>query len=250
MKNKKIEQELIELFNANGELSVHTISKKIYVSEATARRYLNILEQKGIVIRTHGGAVLNNMANNKNLPIYLRIATTKTEKKSIAEKASRLIRDGQVIFLDASSTSFHLVPFLEKFNDLLVVTNSLKTAITLAEMKIQTICIGGKVDNISFACNDYDTISFLRKINGDLFFFSCDALSDEGLLSDNSKEQNIFRLECLRMAKKKVLLIDHSKLNKKCWYNLCDLSDLDYCFCDIPLPDNLAGMVRNTPNEQ
>ena len=72
-----------------------------------------------------------------------------------------------------------------------MVTNSLKTAITLVEMKIQTICIGGNVDNSSFACNDYDSISFLKKINADIFFFSCDALSDDGMLSDNSKEQNL-----------------------------------------------------------
>lgn len=239
------EQSIMELLSSNTEVSVSTIAKRLFVSTPTARRYLAMLAEKGMVIRTHGGAVLNNMSENKNTPLYLRLSKMTENKKVIAQNAAKLIRDGNVIFLDASSTAFHLLPHLDRFRDLLVVTNSLKTAITLTEMGIQTIALGGKVSAGNYACNSFDTVSAVRSINPDFFFFSCDALSDDGLLTDNSQEESILRTECMRFAKNSVLLIDSSKLHKKCWYNLGTLKDVDYCFCNEELPEALLSMTKS-----
>ena len=238
-------QSILDLLSSGNEVSVSAIAKHLYVSEPTVRRYLTSLEQDGLVLRTHGGAVLNNISDNRNSPLYLRLTRTKEEKKIIAAEAVKLIHNGDIIFLDASSTAFHLIPHLNQFSNLIVITNGLKTALALTEMNIQTIILGGTVNPTNFSCSDYETISSLRKVNVNYFFFSCDALTDDGVLTDNSREQCLFRIECMHSAKNNVLLIDSSKLNKKCWYNICSLQEVDYCFCDVPLPENLIKLPRN-----
>ncbi len=238
------EQSVLDLLSSNTVVSVGTIAKKLFVSEPTARRYLSALAEKGLVIRTHGGVIINNLSENRNMPLYLRLSAMTEDKKLIASSAAKLIRDGNVIFLDASSTAFHMLPYLEGFRDLLVVTNSLKTAITLTEMGIRTISLGGRVAPVNFACNSYETLETIKNINADFFFFSCDALSEDGQLTDNSQEESILRSRFMKFSRNNVLLIDSSKLNKKCWYNLCSLSDLDYCFCNAELPENLTSKLK------
>ena len=92
------EQELIDLLmSANTVLTVKNIAKQLYISEPTARRYLTSLANKGYVVRTHGGAMINyNMSLNKNVPLYLRVSSLSEEKNKIAQSAAKLIRDEQV----------------------------------------------------------------------------------------------------------------------------------------------------------
>lgn len=241
------EQEVIDLLtSSNTVMTVKNISAQLFISEPTVRRYLTSLANKGYVVRTHGGAMINyNMTLNKNVPLYLRITNMSEEKNKIAKAAANLIKDGDMIFLDASSSSFHLLPYLRNFHNLLVCTNSLKTAITLAEMNIKTVILGGDITASSLASDSQETVDMIKNFNADLLFFSCDALSDDGELTDNNREASHLRKQYMKNAKTKVLLIDHTKLGKKCRYSLCSLSSVDYCFCNIPLPENLQDTVKN-----
>ena len=210
--NEKDQEFLDLLAKTNTVMSVKDIAKELFISEPTARRRLSSLSQKGLIIRTHGGAMINYTANyNKNIPLYFRLTSMSGEKNAIAKKAASLIKDGR----------------------LLVCTNSLKTAISLAEMGINTISLGGDVNLSNLSCNGLDTINMIKKFNADILFFSCDALSDSGILTD------------MKNAAKKVLLLDSTKMHNRCWYTLCSLSHVDYCFCDTSLPDNLKKMLKS-----
>ena len=243
---KEKEQELVDLLTqSNTIVSVKEICKKLFISEPTARRYISALHDKGLVLRTHGGAIINyNTSSNKSVPLYFRISSMSEEKNSIAKQASSLIKDGNVIFLDASSSAFHLLPHLKNFHDITVCTNSLKTAVTLGEMNIKTICLGGDVSSYNLSCNGYETIASIKNFYADLLFFSCDALNEQGMLSDNSKESSYIRREFIKNSKTRVLLLDASKINKQCWHSLCHLSEIDYCFCDSPLPQSLTQLLK------
>lgn len=240
------EQDLLNLLtHANTVMTVKDISNKLFISEPTARRYLSSLSEKGLVVRTHGGAMINyNVSLNKSVPLYLRMTSLSETKELIAQKASELIKDGQFIFLDASSTSFHLLPFLRTFRDITICTNGLKTAITLAEMNINTIALGGEVNLSNLSCNSVETLDMIKNFNADILFFSCDALSSDGILTDNTKESTHLRRQLLKTSAIKVLLMDSSKFNKKCYNNLCSLSDIDYFISDKPLPPELMAMLK------
>ena len=243
------EQELLDLLTQTSiVLSVKDIAHKLFVSEPTARRYLSSLEKKGLIFRTHGGAMINHtVATNKTDPFFLRSSSMTENKNEIAKKAASLIRDGSVIFLDASSTAFHMLPYLKNFHNITVCTNGLKTAVRLAEMSIRTVLFGGDVNLANVACDNAHTIESIKKFNADILFFSCDALSDDGLLTDNSLNASCIRAQYVKNAATCVLLLDSSKLHKKCWYTFSSLDEVDYIFSDIEIPQELQSKLRQHP---
>lgn len=235
------EQQILQLIS-NDCMTVKEISKRLFMSEATVRRKLIKLENQNLIIRTHGGAVLNlNQRIYKNIPLYLRTSQLNEEKKLIAAKAVKLISDGDVLFVDSSSTALYLLSYLRSLKNITVCTNSLKAAMILAEMEISCVFLGGNVIPNEQACNSEETAEMIQRINADLFFFSCDALSLDGVLSDNSKHSCYLRSKYMKNAEKSVLLIDNTKLDKKYHYTLCTLGDIDYCICDKALPQEVIN---------
>ena len=244
-------KEILELLSkANSIMTVKEISKQLFISEPTVRRKLAQLEQEDLVIRTHGAALINYASLKKqNAPLYFRLANVSTEKNKIAQQASELVQDGAMIFLDASSTAFHIIPYLKQFNNLTICTNSIKTAAALAEMNLHVVCFGGDVNNSNMSCNNFETMDYIQKYNADILFFSCDALSADGVLTDNNKDACYIRSKLLQQSATSVLLIDNTKLDKKCSNRLCSLSDIDYVFCNEPLPQPLISMLKSDKNK-
>lgn len=150
--------------------TVKTLANRLYASEATVRRDLTELEKRGLVKRLHGGVVLLDGAN-RELPIAVREQQNVEAKREIAAKAAKYLRDGQVIFLDASSTVMFLIKYFESFKLLTIVTNGLKTAQELSGLNHNVYCTGGlMLHNSSAYVGDF-AVDFVRHFNADVFFF-------------------------------------------------------------------------------
>lgn len=239
------DNEILRLV-ATSFVTVKEIADRLFMSESTVRRRLAGLEKAGWIIRTHGGAMLNkNQPHHKNLPLYLRSMQLDGAKQQIAQKAVSLIADGDTIFIDSSSTALFLLPLLSRFQQLAVFTNSLKAASVLSEMEIPCTVFGGDVIPSEMACLSEETYAAIANTHADILFFSCDALSADGVLSDNSKRGCYLRRQYMQHARRTVLLIDDTKLGKQHPYRLCDLSDVDVCVCNQPLP---PAVVESAPN--
>jgi DeoR/GlpR family transcriptional regulator of sugar metabolism len=76
----KIEQKLLSLLSPDTATSVRFLSERLYVSESTARRYINTLAERGLVIRTHGGCMPSGLALDSNTPMYIRFSSDQEEK--------------------------------------------------------------------------------------------------------------------------------------------------------------------------
>jgi len=239
------EQEIVDLLlKENALLKVDVISKKLFISEQTVRRRLKSLAEKGVVIRTHGGASLNyTNLKNQSIPLYLRMSKMSDAKSVIAYKASKYVKSGDLIFLDGSTTCFHMIPSLSHIPNITICTNSLKTALTLAEMKIKTILFGGEVNN-NLLSNGYETIDQIKKYKADVLFFSCDALSSDGILTDDSRESNAIRLALMNNASKKILLVDYSKFNSTYHNVLCSLTDVDIAITNGTIDEKLKSLPK------
>lgn len=240
------EKEILSLLSPNTSVSIKTIAKKLYISEPTARRYLAKLSDEGYVIRTHGGCMLNYVKTEKDIPLYVRLASNNEGKQQIAKKAATLIEASKTIFLDASSTVFQLIPYLKDINNLTVITNGLKTAMALTEMNVKTFCTGGFISQYNMAMSSMSAIDAIKMMNADMFFFSCESLAENGTLVDNSYEETFIRRAIMKQSAVNVLLIDNSKIfkNGKFKYNLATLREIDYCISNVKLADDLAEMPR------
>ena len=245
----KIDAKDNEILNlvASSFVTAKEIADRLFMSESTVRRRLAGLEEAGWVIRTHGGAVLNkNQQPGKNLPLYLRTMQLGEEKHLLASKAVSLINDGDTLFVDGSSTVLFLLPLLHRFPNVTVFTNSIKAATMLAEMEIACTFFGGDVISGELACRSEETFDLIAKTYADWFFFSCDGLSDDGVLTDHSKHNCYLRLQYMKQAKRSVLLIDDTKLGKQCSHRLCHLSEVDVAVCNRAFPDALIERAPET----
>lgn len=226
MYNLERQEQIIEILEKYKSISVTKLAKLLYVSQPTIRRDLSLLEQQGKVQRTHGGVVLRKMSDAE-IPLMFREDQNNTAKKTIAEKAAMLIRDGDVIFLDASSTVSYLIPYLEKFNDLIVITNSPKTSIRLGEHNIKSYCTGGQLLMHSVAYVGSETERFVSNINADLFFFSSRGYTESGMITDSSEEEVSVKKAMLKNSEKSYYLCDTSKKGNKYAFNICSVKDIE-----------------------
>ena len=227
----KREDQYINLL-AQKPYSVKELSEKLFISEPTVRRDIVVLREKGLVTSKKGIATLKTNSPDQRIPLFIRHLEQNEKKQSIALKAIRHIKDGDVIMLDASTTAFHLLAHLTKFKNILVITNGAKTALEAASMGIRTICTGGELMTESFCYVGVDAESVLRNYNADVAFFSCRGISDGGIVSDNSILENAMRKIMIKNSKKSYLLCDSSKLGKTYLNTLCLVKDLEGVITD------------------
>lgn len=225
MYNLERQEQIIEILEKRKSISVTKLSELLYVSQPTVRRDLRILEEQGKVQRTHGGVVLRK-ASDLEIPLLFREDQNNLAKKSIAKKAAEYVTDGSVIFLDASSTAAHLIPHLEKFNDIIVVTNSPKASMLLGERNIKNYCTGGLLLMHSIAYVGNEAERFIANINADLFFFSSRGYLEKGIITDSSDPEVAIKKAMLKNTERSFYLCDNSKKNKKYAFNICSTEDV------------------------
>ena len=218
--------QILDFIKEHETISVQQIVNKFFVSEATARRDLSALETTGLVRRIFGGATLI-IGSDQQVPLFVRKQENQQEKTLLAEKAVQYIREGNVIFIDASSSAQHLLPHLQKFKDLVVITNGIITAQLLGEMNIKVYVTGGLLINNSSVLVGHDTENFINKLNADVCFLSCKGLNDDGKLTDTSYEETEVRKYYLKNSKKKVILLTSNKIGKTYLHTLCHRDDVD-----------------------
>ena len=207
--------------------SIKELAEKLFISEPTVRRDIIVLKEKGLVTSQKGIVALKTNSPDQRIPLFIRHLEQNEKKQSIARKALRHIKDGDVIMLDASTTAFHLLAHLTEFKNILVITNGAKTALEAASMGIRTICTGGELMNDSFCYVGTDAESVLRNYNADVAFFSCRGISNDGIASDNSILENSMRKIMIKNSEKSYLLCDSSKLGKTYLNTLCNVKELN-----------------------
>ena len=225
MYNLERQEQIMAILEKDKSASVKDLASKLYVSLPTIRRDLTELEEQGKVQRTHGGVVLRK-ATDAEIPLVFREDQNNSSKKAIAEKASKYINDGDVIFLDASSTVSYLIPYLERFNDIIVITNSPKISMKLGERKIKNYCTGGLLLMHSIAFVGNQTEQFVSGINADLFFFSSRGYTENGTITDSSEQEAAVKKAMLKNAARSYYLCDSSKRDKKYAFNICSVKDV------------------------
>lgn len=227
----KRQQDILNYIQLNETITVKKIVKTFFVSEATARRDLQALEKTGLIRRVFGGATLV-VGADRQIPLFVRERENEQEKIRLCKKAAALIHDGDVLFLDGSSTIQFLLPFLQKFKDLIVITNGLKIAQVLGEMHVKVYSTGGLLKENSSVLVGEDAEAFIDNFNADWCFLSCKGLSEEGKLTDTAYDETQLRKKFLKNAKNKAILITKNKIGKEYIHTLCKQSQVDYIITD------------------
>lgn len=228
--------QILHILNDRTFITVRELSNLTFTSESSIRRDLTYLQNNGLVKRLHGG--VSTVPPTANVAsFYDRTHKNVKEKRLIAQKASMLLKDGQAVLLDSSTTATFLLPYIAKHQDIIVFTNNLTTALQAIELGIQTHCLGGHAINSSAVLSGPETFSALAGITADVLFFSSQSLDNQGNISDATEEENYVRKIMLNSAKTRVFLCDSEKFSTRNTYQLCNLDAVDYAVFDIPYPE-------------
>ena len=222
--------------NETGRVRVSSLSRDLFFSEMTIRRDLEKMEKAGLLKRTHGGAIENQ--KNFEYPVNLRSEINKEQKKHLAQQATRFLSDGQLIFFNSSSTLAYILPYLSNYKNVRVVTNSVYLLSILSQMHVPVSLTGGRYNvPVSLTGGRYNEIeqslsgrqaeAFLSEINPDIAFLSCEALSDDGRVTDSDEDLAEIAKIAVRKSKVSVMLMDRSKLGTMCSYDVCTTDQLD-----------------------
>lgn len=229
MLNNERKREIISILKSgNGFITVKELRTLLYASESSIRRDLASLANDGLIKRTYGGAeLITGFANV--VSFNHRTNQNIDAKKIIAKKAAGLIHDGDTIFLDQSSTTFYLANELLNRSSLTVITNNIEILSLLSHSSLRVISSGGVISSESRSCLiGGDAEYVFENTYADIMFFSSKSLSDDGIISDCTREEVLIRKPMLKNAAKKVFLCDSEKFSTHSSYIQCTLSDVDY----------------------
>lgn len=234
---EKLEKEILAILQRNDNVSILKLAEQLYVSPSTIRRTLNNLQEKGLVKRTHGGA--RQTENNDFYPSFtFRVHENSLEKKKIALSAIKLIKNGDLIFLDGTTSSFFITQYLSEFENIRVITNGIDTLSMLAKNNISCYSTGGHVEetNRSVLVGHYAE-EMIKNFHADIAFFSARSVDNNGEVYDCFEEENVIRKAMIRNATTKVFLCDNTKFGKTSLFHLCSLNDVDYIVSNQQIPE-------------
>jgi DeoR family glycerol-3-phosphate regulon repressor len=214
-------EKIMALLEAEKAITVESLASRLYVSGATLRRDLQLLEEEGCIRRTRGGALLP-VQRVQDIPLYARRQERMQEKQAIARAASRFFAPGDTLILDASTSALALSEELKIMDSLTVVTSGLLTAQAFAVPGRQVLCTGGTLRENSASLTGEDAAVFLKSHHGTWTVFSCRGLTAEGVW-ESAPEEAALKRSMLDAGEKHMLLCDATKLNQ---YFLCRTGDL------------------------
>lgn len=223
-------------------LGVPDLAAMLHVAEATVRRDLGRLAKMGLIRRTHGGAMLLP-ADTAEVPLGLRVADRKREKSLIGRLAAALVKDGDTIFLDSSSTALHMVTHLRSRVGLTVITNGLQTALDLSGCPgLRVFATGGLLREYARSFAGTAAIENIRRYTAGKAFFSCRAVDFELGMTDTDEEEAMIRREMLSCSREGILLADHAKFGDRKPFTICRWDRIHVLVTDhAPLMDDAVA---------
>ena len=212
-------------------MSLGELVQELSVSESTVRRDLEILEQQGIIKRTHGGAVYVKDSGVHRLAFSERTATALPEKQAIAKAAAEFIVAGQTVILNGGTTC-HEVARAIAGRRLSVITNSVPIASVLSvDLATEVTLVGGYVYPRTGVALGAMAERMLEDLHAGQLIFSCAGVTEDGVYNANQMMVDVER-KMMQTVEQKILAADHTKFGMRAVVRLCGLDEVDVIVTD------------------
>lgn len=241
--------EILRCLEERGTVRTTDLAAEFKVAEETIRRDLDRLHESGSVVRLHGGARSPDFGK-REIHRDERERHFLDEKRAIAEAALALVKDGETLLIDASSSALQLARLLPgQRRGLKVVTYSLVVANLLSSWaEIELVVLGGRFDPTSGAFLGLQTLEALASLRIDRAFFSCKGIDPERGLSEAREDHAQLKRALLAQAEQRVLLADHTKFGVRSNFFFGDLARISALVTDKKTPVELiAGLRARVP---
>ena len=227
MTSRERRNKIMEMLRENKSVYISDLAKFFDVSAMTIRRDLQKFSEMGAITLIHCGATLNE-GTMPLATVKARSQRMTLEKYKIAQYCAGLIRPGNSVYLDAGSTTIEIAEAIKGLQNIAVLTNSLPVQNILSDSeKIQLFSMPGIYDKTSKGFFGDMTCRFIRTFNIDIAFFGLDSIDiSKGITTPDLKDQSI-KMAILERANKKVAAVDHTKINKATFAQVCPINSLN-----------------------
>jgi len=238
-------QHILSLAQKRGRVLVEDLSESLGISRITIRKDLDYLQRRGVLQRTHGGALLPQSGTLFDPSIKEKEGRHLQEKQRIAIAAVDLIQEGQCVLLDSGTTTTAIARTLKKFSHLTIITNAVNIAAELSGTDFEVLLTGGSLRKNSFSLVGPLAEEMLHDMHADILFLGVDGFDLEvGLTTPNVMESRVNRA-MVKAAKMIVAVCDSTKFNRRSLSKIVDASSIHHVITDNNLPKETAEALRN-----
>ncbi len=243
-------RHILALIKEKGRVEVAELSKTFQISEDSARRDLRLMEEKGLVKRTYGGAILPSKVS-EIASFQDREELNPKLKADIAKMAASLVQDRDAILLDSSSTVNALVPWLTEVKGLTIVTNSIIIAHNVIQnlQDAKLFIIGGMIDYDRAGTAGIESLHMLQNIAVDKTFIGPCSISVELDLWSTSFDEAELKRTMVKAAREVFILADSSKFGQRSLAKIGPLEKDHQCITDQGIEKEILLQLQERIND-
>lgn len=224
-------EKILGLLNEEKRVMVKDLAEKFQVSIDSIRRDLSIMEDQGLLKKTHGGAIPSTKVRQAPPPPEIRYGEGTPQGNAIAKIAVSYIRESDTVFIGSGSLSYVLLKHLPEQMPLTIVTNSMRVADALRERQwIETYLIGGRVKP-SGNITDVLATEFIRLFKFDVSFVTGGGISEEGIFVA-TPEVGVFGRAVSAASRRRIGIATHHSLGNEGFAKAGRIEDLDLLITD------------------
>jgi DeoR family transcriptional regulator of aga operon len=249
-KTDKRAKEILRLLLNHGKTSVEELTGLFATSPASVRRDLVRLEERGLVHRTHGGAMLAGQAVYEpfrfDASFRVREDRFAQEKQRIAAAAAQMVEDNETVGFTAGTTTTQVARSLRHRKGLHIITNAVNIGMELSSSNgLNTTLIGGCMRwPGAFSLIGPMALESLNVVVMDKVFIGvCGVDAERGATTIEAEEAAVFRAMC-RRAKQVVIVADSSKVGMTSPAVICPASDIDVLITDDGVSESAVQAFR------
>jgi len=238
-------QHILSLVQSQGRVLVTELSRTLEISQITIRKDLDHLQSRGLLQRSHGGALRIQSGALFDPSLQEKQKQHSQEKHRIAEAAARMVQEGQCVMLDSGTTTSAVAHALKRFSQLTLITNAVNIAAELTSTQFEVILIGGTLRKNSFSLVGPLAEDVLDEMHADILFLGVDGFDVEtGITTPNFLESRVNRA-MVKAARRVVVVCDSTKFNRRSLSRIVPTSAIHTVITDRNIPREAEDALRS-----
>ncbi len=222
---------ILHQVNLHNKVLSNTLSSEIAVSEDTIRRDLQELSETGKLIKIYGGALSQSFSK---ISYHQQNIYAQTDKRIVAQKAARLVKDGMFVLTGGGTTIIELARALPPALSATFISGSIPAIVEyMNHPTIEVIVLGDKVSKVSRITVGADALSRIKSLQADICFLGINAINLENGITDNDWDVVQLKQEMIRSSQKVVCLSISEKINSFQPIHVCAVNKIDILITEL-----------------
>lgn len=238
-------QHILSIAHSEGRVRVRDLSKALGISQITIRKDLDYLQMKGLLQRSHGGALPVQPGALFDPSLKEKETKHHAEKERIGAAAVQMVQEGQCVMLDSGTTTTAIAYALKRKSQLTVITNAVNIAAELTKTDFEVILTGGILRQNSFSLVGPLAEDMLAEMHADILFLGVDGFDVEiGLTTPNLLEARVNRA-MVNASTKVVAVCDSTKFNRRSLCRIVSVAGIHHVITDSGIPELVRDALQN-----